>query len=349
MMSKTHCALGVAVASFAMNTADPSVLGACAIATQLPDVDTSKSMVGRVLFPLSHFLERRFPHRTVTHSFLATGLVMLLALPLRFYYSPMVWRAVAIGYFFGWFGDVFTKSGVSAFYPMTSARLVVPGNPRLRLSTGTRGEYFLFLAFAALLALSLHINTQGGAMRLFTSLWGQPSGVAELFHKEGASKQIIARIVGRAGVGTVNGDFVVEDVEGENLLVRDAQGVLYMAGDRQLCPTCEIAIESAKARTGSSITTQLFELRLNEQDITHALKSLRLPAGARVTFTGELTLKDADALKIEQSLQRFNSLQISGEVNKTVKVRAATLSELSRLSGFDASGQLLAKVVSDVR
>ncbi|MBW4619288.1 MAG: metal-dependent hydrolase [Cyanosarcina radialis HA8281-LM2] len=143
MMNVTHICLSVCVTSIALSTAEPITLGIAALASQLPDVDTGKSLVGRVLFPLSRFLEKRYPHRSITHSFVATGAIALLFLPLIFV-SWQSWQALVLGYFLGWFADCFTKSGVAAFYP-SPARLVIPGNPRLRLSTGSRAEYFVLI------------------------------------------------------------------------------------------------------------------------------------------------------------------------------------------------------------
>lgn len=71
MMSRTHIALAVAATSLILGTADPVVLSLSAIASQFPDVDTTKSFSGRILFPLSSYLEKRFAHRSITHSFLA--------------------------------------------------------------------------------------------------------------------------------------------------------------------------------------------------------------------------------------------------------------------------------------
>ena len=66
MMTKTHLALGVTVTSLLLSTADPFTLGLAAVATQLPDVDTSRSLTGRILLPLSRYLERIAPSRTAS-------------------------------------------------------------------------------------------------------------------------------------------------------------------------------------------------------------------------------------------------------------------------------------------
>jgi membrane-bound metal-dependent hydrolase YbcI (DUF457 family) len=65
----------------------------CAVFALLPDLDSAASHVGR-LFPwLSRPLERRFGHRTVTHSLLATGSVALVTFLL--FRDGWVWLTAA--------------------------------------------------------------------------------------------------------------------------------------------------------------------------------------------------------------------------------------------------------------
>ena len=59
MMAGTHALVGVTVVSFAAGTADPLHLAAAALASQLPDVDTSRSLAGRLLLPLSRSSQAR--------------------------------------------------------------------------------------------------------------------------------------------------------------------------------------------------------------------------------------------------------------------------------------------------
>ena len=75
MMTLSHLAIsGLATAAIA-GSSDPIVIGVGAMAGLLPDVDITKSPAGRILFPLSQFLEKRFPHRSCTHSILASLVV----------------------------------------------------------------------------------------------------------------------------------------------------------------------------------------------------------------------------------------------------------------------------------
>ncbi len=81
MMYKTHMALAVAATSLVLGTADPVVLSLSAVCSQLPDVDTTKSFSGRILFPISSYLEKRFAHRSITHSFLELSFFAVIIFP----------------------------------------------------------------------------------------------------------------------------------------------------------------------------------------------------------------------------------------------------------------------------
>jgi hypothetical protein len=116
-----------------------------------------------------------------------------------------------------------------------------------------------------------------------------------------------------------------------------------------MCPQCQLMIDRIRAHTGPAIETQTQEVRFTDQELRSILGSLRVPAGVGITFSGEITLKDAPLLVWPQSLQHFNSITISGgevaTTDRKVKLRAATLDELTRLTDYFGSGQLLVKVV----
>jgi membrane-bound metal-dependent hydrolase YbcI (DUF457 family) len=197
MRAHTHCLFSLTLTAFALETADWKPLALAALASQLPDVDTSTSLAGRCFRPLARWLENRWPHRTVTHSFLATAILALLAWPLRWQHLSL-WYALTLGYFSGWFGDAFTKSGGAAFYPLSTARLVIPANPRLRLATGSRAESVVCAVLLVGFLCSRHLNTNGGLLRRFNVWLAQPEGVVTLFARESNRHQILARIEGRS-------------------------------------------------------------------------------------------------------------------------------------------------------
>jgi inner membrane protein len=273
MMAKTHILFSLTVTSLALETTAPLVLATAALASQLPDADTSTSFVGRILFPLSRWLERHVPHRTVTHSFLATAIIALLALPLR-WQQAQLWYAVILGYGSGWFGDAFTKAGVAAFYPLSSARLVIPANPRLRLTTGSRAGYLVYAGLLLSLFISLHLHTNGGLRRAFNAWLAQPEGVASLFAKASTTHQILAQIEGRfvASATPVKAEFTVLEVEGERLLVRAADGTLYWAEQEVTCVRCHLAIHRVQARLGQPIVMTTQEWRWQAEEVGEVVR-----------------------------------------------------------------------------
>ena len=193
MLSITHAAIATCATSLIIGTSDPMVLLASAIASQLPDVDTTKSYTGLVLYPIARWFEERFSHRGVTHSFLATAVVTAVTAPIALWFSWQMWAGLSLGYFFGWFSDVFTKSGVAAFYPSNS-RLVIPGNPKARLSTGSSGEYWVLSIAIALLIISVQFISNGGVSELFQkSFFRDSETAADIFKKEGATPSSICK------------------------------------------------------------------------------------------------------------------------------------------------------------
>ncbi len=356
MMHKTHAAASVCLVSLALTTAEPTPLVLAALASQLPDVDTSKSFIGRILFPVSFLLERRFPHRTITHSFLATALVALASFPLRSYSTELYW-AVVLGYFIGWFADVFTKTGVTAFYPATSARLVIPANPHLRFSTGSAGEYFLLALFIGATVVSININSAGGLIRNFNTLLAQPAGAIDLFNKEGRTRQVITHIQGRRGASDVSDDYEVVEVMGNasagEMLVVDRSGELFNVGASDTCAACNIKASRVTAQLGRAIKTEMREVALGDKGLGDSMKPQKFPSSARVYVSGELTLKHATAFVWQPKLQSFNSVVVTDALDplqktKTVKLHAASIDDLKKIIPFadDATGNLLLRVVS---
>jgi membrane-bound metal-dependent hydrolase YbcI (DUF457 family) len=61
--------------ALALGPPSPLTLALALVLALLPDIDTPKSLVGRLLQPISITLERRLGHRTITHSLLALALV----------------------------------------------------------------------------------------------------------------------------------------------------------------------------------------------------------------------------------------------------------------------------------
>jgi inner membrane protein len=86
------------------------------VASLLPDVDLPTSRVGRLFFFVSVPLERRFGHRTLTHSAAGLAVVALLASPLLLRWPFYFWCILGGLWSHLWI-DMINVRGVDLFWP----------------------------------------------------------------------------------------------------------------------------------------------------------------------------------------------------------------------------------------
>lgn len=143
----THC-LGGATAIALMDTILPSFTAdkltflVGTFAATVPDVDYSRSFIGRIFYPVARFIESHTGHRTATHSFLIAILFSLLSgwlLSLFFEGSLLLWAVVVgSGYTSHIMLDWFTREGAQSYWP-ASVWCVLPRNRSWRIRTGSGG------------------------------------------------------------------------------------------------------------------------------------------------------------------------------------------------------------------
>ncbi len=115
MMSVTHMAIAVSATSLVFSTANPIALGIAAIGSLLPDLDTSSSLLGQIFFPVSYWIEERYPHRSITHSILASMAIAVLISPLAIF-QGWQWWCLPFGHLVSCFSDCFTLQGGCLIY-----------------------------------------------------------------------------------------------------------------------------------------------------------------------------------------------------------------------------------------
>jgi inner membrane protein len=345
MMNSTQAVFSVALTSLAMGTADPVLLGTAAIASQFPDLDTSKSWIGRLppLTMISRWIEKRYSHRTLTHSFLFSLGLAVVTFPLSVW-NQSLWIALNLGYFLGWYADNFTKQGVCAFFPHPG-RLVTPGNPRLRLSTGSSAEYFLLVVLVCMAIAIINLNTSGGILKAFNQTLGLSSGAVEIVAAEQNQYLLMAQIKGRNTLTqqAVQGQFeVVQPLTQTDLLVKDSQGRLYRAGETQ---ESQIQITQVQVQRQGNVKQSVREIRLEDEAIAEALS--RIPQSDRIYLSGLLTVEDAEDLVPPNYPDRFNSIRVQpGSGIASVHLEAASPAEVIRILGdYSASGSLIVRSI----
>ena len=133
----------------------------------LPDVDLPPARIGRLFWFVSVPLERRFGHRTLTHSLIVLVTLAVASYPLALI-RPLYWGCVVGGYWSHLWIDMLNVRGVDLFWP-APVRVVTPGNRHWRLQVGSKGEMILLAGLlgstAALYPLS-HIGFRDGLQAL---------------------------------------------------------------------------------------------------------------------------------------------------------------------------------------
>ncbi|WP_460170290.1 metal-dependent hydrolase, partial [Thermus sp. FJN-A] len=114
----------------------------------MPDVDTTTSGPGKFLRPLSTFLERRFGHRTLTHSLPVLLALALLLLPLR-QAAPGAYGAFLTGYLSHLLLDTMNVNGVPLLWPWRVQFFFFPSREwRIRYASPQEATLALFLALS---------------------------------------------------------------------------------------------------------------------------------------------------------------------------------------------------------
>ena len=319
MMATTHASIAAAGTSLILGSADPLVLALSITGSQLPDLDTTTSTIGQVLFPISSWIEDRFPHRSITHSFLATAFLTALSFGIC-HYLGQSWKialALPLGHLLSSFSDCFTKQGVQLFWP-EPAWCISVSNPRRRLTTGGTGEYWVLTIAIALLLISINIANSGGIQGQVTQSFGLRDGAIATYNQNAATKEVWANVMGvfASDRTSANGRYLIIDAVGSEFVLMSTDGNIYKTGT-------DIIADKVTTSTGKPQTTQLLSLTFNDEHPAQQLN--QIPAGKLTFVSGELTVDFPEDIPVEQS----KVYQLSGS---TIKFNYCSLEKVKELT-----------------
>lgn len=240
MMGVTHTAISLAGVTIITGSVDPRIMLLAAIGSQIPDLDTTKSWVGLAFYPFAKFLEERFPHRSVTHSFFTTFAIAVLLIPIVLYFDWKLWLALPIGHLLSCFSDCATKLGCQFFYPLNKDNWVLGLNPRNRLETGKPGEYGLLVSAVCIFTISFYVITGGGGLKTWATrtLFQNNRTAVEVLRQEN-QKAVAIEVEGtnRADNSLVKQKFWAIAASGNDLIVKDDTGrILEVGASGQVIP-----------------------------------------------------------------------------------------------------------------
>lgn len=339
-MAITHAAIAVAGTSLILGTADPFSLGLAVLGSQLPDLDSTTSVVGQIFYPVSSWIEDRYPHRTITHSLLASAILTAIAVSVGFYFfqNPLIAIAFPLGHLLACFSDCFTIKGVQLFYPYPAWAVSV-SNPRRRLKTGGAGELWVLAGAIALLIIGITLAGGGGITQQVTQQLGLKEGLIEIYNKEASSKEVWAIIEGVRGSdrSPISGRYLILGVEGSDFIVTDGKEI-YQTG-KQIIPS------KLNTETGKPATTQIQNLTFNDENAIASLTQLssNFPQ-AQIYLTGTLQIDLPDDVKLPNKSDQYPSAALTGT---TLKLDYLPIENaIAILNDQYAIGSLSAKIIT---
>jgi inner membrane protein len=330
MMALTHAVISCAGISLILTTNDPMHLALAIAGSQLPDLDTSTSTIGQILFPVSNWIENRFPHRSVTHCFLATVAIAVLVSPLYFYADWKTWLCLPLGHLLSCFSDVFTKQGVQLFWPHPAWCISV-SNPNKRIKTGGTGEYWVLAIAAAILIAAINLSSTGGPTALVGSSLGLRSNATEIYQKNAATHHIYAEISGTFASDSSNADgkyFTVAQ-EGNEFVLLNKQGI-FKTGTNIIAN--RLTVETGKPSSASVQSLDFDEELFVVEPVENTL----------IVVSGTLTVDDPAIIKVPINPKQFEIVNLAGD---KITFKYCPLERaIKLLAGQYVTGSLEAKI-----
>lgn len=335
MRLATHLAFGAACHAAATLFADlplePAGLALVCACAALPDVDTLGSTVGRALPFVARPIERRFGHRTATHSYAAQGALALVLLPLSKTW-PHLYLACVVGYASHPFLDTLTVQGVRLFWPLSDKRCVFPyfaRQPlRYRTTTGSRADTLFCVGFALLFVPLATLHAEGYE-RFVRRLQGDTAAAVRDFLDYSEQGRLVTVTVHAADPQTgrrLEGRFEALGTTAKDVLVvRDTDGRAYALGPHY---SAHFQPHRITAQAGAPVSITRRSVDLSGRSLADLATFVPRQADGQTVrhlLAGELRLVDAAHVMPEGA--QFETVAAEGQ---SLRLRYATLADLEK-------------------
>jgi inner membrane protein len=307
MMSITHSAIALSGTSLILGTANPLALGLAIIGSQLPDLDTTTSTIGKIFFPISSWIEDRFPHRSITHCLLATAAIAIISISIGYFLGDIKTAiALPLGHLLSCFSDTFTKQGVQLFYPEPVWAISV-SNPRRRLKTGGAGELWVLGIAIALLCFGIYLANGGGITQKVSQNLGLREGVVKIYNQNASTNNVYAEIKGvwASDRELADGKYLIIGNEGNEFVVSDGKGI-YKTGE-------QIITSKVSTEVGEAAKTEIKSISFDDEEAIAQLEELQQTyPDADIFLNGELTVDFPEDVKIPVEQNQMVTAELVG-------------------------------------
>ncbi len=177
---------GLFCSFFSVNIfANPIFVSVTLIGSIIPDIDHTKSLIGKAFYPIAKYLSVNYGHRTITHSLLFLVGICLISVFIEknfredFSISTILFFSVFSHLLF----DMVTLQGIPLFYPFYKNPCVLPANPEMRIRSGNiRQEGVILFIFCFLTFFMQDLFANGFWSTINNEFQDVPHQIRE-FHK----------------------------------------------------------------------------------------------------------------------------------------------------------------------
>jgi len=204
--------------------ANPIFIASTIFGSLIPDIDYTKSTIGKIFRPISKYLNRRFGHRTITHSLLAMfGSFLLFAIiEATFFDRTTTAKIYLLGFFSHLILDMMTVQGVPLFYPFLRNPCVLPGNPNARFKTGNLHSETMIFCFFLLSLVFLQPLFENGFWTQYNRFFGTPKHLASEFHK--SSDALKVKYTVKKGTEIIKGNGICIEANDARIVLLEENG-----------------------------------------------------------------------------------------------------------------------------
>lgn len=165
---------------------NPAFLGITVVASLLPDIDHTKSPIGKAVYPLAKWLDKKYGHRTITHSLIFFFVAMASVAAIENIINNPTREATivfSLALFSHLLFDMITIQGIPLFYPFYKNPCVLPASRESRLRSGNVRTEIIALSVFILLGVFCYPLMANGFWLTFNRSLGTTKQLASQFRK----------------------------------------------------------------------------------------------------------------------------------------------------------------------
>ena len=338
----------------------------CAVCSLLPDIDTTKSLLGKAIYPIAKLINRKFGHRTITHSFLFLIIVFATCKTLIYFdivsitdFTMIVCFSVLSHIIL----DMFTVSGVPFFYPFVRNACVIPGNPNYRFTVGDIKAELIVTGVCGILAITMQPLFMNG----FWTSYNRSFATIKHVHRENnnTDKYTLCDYSFIDNNTTFEGTaLVIESRQNEITLFDKGQIFILNSDDHQIkvnyvkprpsnipkqyeyIQFFNIPIDSLQLLTGQNLVTGLIQSNYNVEYVDKAIKyntnfiqlknryNFFVSSIADTTTSKNTELAELEAAQLEET-RRFNRELVKFRQHYARIAELDSLLSLNHLSNYE--------------